>query len=151
MKINTPPLSKNTARHSSATASARGRSAESFARRGRGGNRRGKPQFWKTGRTDLQHPGRIAQLVNLIEHHDRLRAAAKKHLRIAHHVLDGGQVAIAVERPFRAEGFGQRRLATATDTAQPRDGSFAPFRPHSLLPERPFDHPSAVYAPVFRL
>ena len=89
-------------------------------------------------------PRRLAVRRNFLEHHDRLGTAAEEELRIAHHVLDGGQIAIGVEHPFCAETLGQSGLPDAAHPAKSGNGCFAPSGFNALLPERPWKHDGMV-------
>jgi hypothetical protein len=63
------------------------RVSEFFTRCERGRSRGKDFELWKSIRTDFEHTGRIAELMNLVKHDDRLRAATIKQLRVGHDVL----------------------------------------------------------------
>ena len=78
-------------------------------RRSRGEN----PQFGEDVGSDLQDPRRISELMNLVEDDHRPGTTAVKDRGITHHIFDGRQVAIHIERPFLPEAPGQRGFAAA--------------------------------------
>jgi hypothetical protein len=118
---------------------------ELLARRKGGGTRGQYSQMREDIRAYFQQPGGVAQLVNLVKHHNSLRAVAKKKQRIAHHVLHGRQVAIDVKNSIRTEALGQYGLARAADAAQPCDWNLAPSSFNPLQPKRSCDHASELY------
>ena len=83
--------------------------------------------------------------MDLVEHHDGLGAAAEEERRVAHHLLDDGQVTVDVEDPLLAQALGQRRLAGAADPGQPDDRRFLPGLLEASQPERPLNHDSVLY------
>jgi hypothetical protein len=83
--------------------------------------------------------------VNLVEDHHGSGTVAIKHLRIADHVLDGGQIAIDLKGTLRTEVLGQGGFAGSAHTGQPGNGSFAPGLLDSLLPERSWNDAVEIY------
>ena len=119
------------------------------------GRQRGRPggedlQLWENVSADFQEPGGIAELVDFIEDHDRLRAGAEEKLWIAHHVLDAGQIAVDVEDAVHSQALGQSGLAATTNAAEPGDGRLAPRGFDAFQPERSCDHDIEVYAPSYQ-
>lgn len=124
---------------------ARERIAELLARRQRrrpGGH---DPEPGEQVGADLQHAAGVAQLMDLVEDDDRLGTVPVEEHGIAHHVLDGGQVAIDVERPLGAEALHQGRLAGAAYAGQPGDGRFVPGALDAGKPEGTVNHEIILY------
>jgi hypothetical protein len=78
--------------------------------------------------------------MNFIEHHNRPHARTKKHLWVADHILDRGQIAIDVMNAMGSEAFRQCRLAHPPDTRQPGNGRLPPRVFNSFPPEWSFNH-----------
>ncbi len=82
--------------------------------------------------------------MDFVEDHYRLRVLAAKQLRVAHHFLDDGQVAVHVVDAGFAELLREGGLSRTPDAAEPDNGRFLPSSFDSLQPKRAVNHASAV-------
>lgn len=109
-----------------------------------GGERRGSGgedfDFWKHVRADFEESGGIAELVDFIEDHDPGTAVLEEQHGIAHHALDGGDIAIHEEGFARSEGLREGGFAGATDPAEPNNRCLPPRGFDAAGPERAVNH-----------
>lgn len=109
-----------------------------------GGERRGSGgedfDFREHVRADFQEPGGVAELVDFIEDHDPRAAVLEEQHGIAHHALDGGDIAIHEERVARPEGLRERGFAGASDATEPNDRRLPPRGFDAAGPERAINH-----------
>jgi len=114
-----------------------------------GGERRGSGgedfDFREHVRADFQESGRVAELVDFIEDHDLRVAVLKEQHRIAHHALDGGDIAIHKERCTRSKGLRERGFSRAANATEPNNRCFSPRGFDAASPERTINHATILY------
>lgn len=106
-------------------------------RRGSGGE---DFDFWKHIRAYFQEPGGVAELVDFIKDHDPRAAVLKEQHRIAHHALNGGDIAIHEERFSLPEGLREGGFAGAADATEPNNRRLSPRGFYAVGPERTINH-----------
>jgi len=89
---------------------------------------------------DFQEPGRIPELVDLIEDQDRAITVPVEQFRVTDHVFDSREITVNVAGAVFSETQDECRFTDASDSGQPDDRGLLPGFLEAGKPKGPVYH-----------